>query len=256
MLAYTPNLYLLVYFFYKYNKNHNIESPSKNQQDYLIDYYWRCVLCGRFARGTDTNVAYDVKHVMDRIIGNEIPEQLPVTLSVESFIANGSFSKKTAYIKGLIGLLMSLSPKSLSKNSLVSFDPKWISQSDKNNYHHFFPQKMVGQTWTNEPVDNICNIVLQDASTNQVDIGNRRPSDYISEFLQTNSELKTTLKDHLIFDIDLYGIMNDDFDSFIKNRASSFIEKIKSRLVIIKTDSIDSTVRQFLCIDFFNECTA
>ena len=151
---------------------------------------------------------------------------------------------------------MSLSPKSLSKNSLVSFDPKWISQSDKNNYHHFFPQKMVGQTWTNEPVDNICNIVLQDASTNQVDIGNRRPSDYISEFLQTNSELKTTLKDHLIFDIDLYGIMNDDFDSFIKNRASSFIEKIKSRLVIIKTDSIDSTVRQFLCIDFFNECTA
>ena len=34
----------------------------------------------------------------------------------------------------------------------------WISKSDKNNYHHFFPQKMIGQTWTNEPIDNICNM--------------------------------------------------------------------------------------------------
>ena len=58
---------------------------------------------------------------------------------------------------------------------------------------HTLKSKMVGQTWTNEPIDNICNIILQDASTNQVDIGNRRPSDYINEFLKTNNQLKNTL---------------------------------------------------------------
>ena len=156
---------------------------------------------------------------MDKILADEIPEQVSLTMSVDSFIANGAFGQKTAYIKGLIGLLMSLSPKSLSKNSLVSFDQNWVSKSDKNNYHHFFPQKMVGQTWTNEPVNNICNIILQDASTNQVDIGNRRPSDYIDEFSQSNSDLAKTLRDHLIYDIGAYGIPSDDFDTFIKNSS-------------------------------------
>ena len=243
MLAYAPPLYLYVYFFYKYNQTHSLESPSKKQQDYLIDYYWRCVISYRFARGTDSKTAYDVKNVMDKILADEIPEQVSLTMSVDSFIANGAFGQKTAYIKGLIGLLMSLSPKSLSKNSLVSFDQNWVSKSDKNNYHHFFPQKMVGQTWTNEPVNNICNIILQDASTNQVDIGNRRPSDYIDEFSQSNSDLAKTLRDHLIYDIGAYGIPSDDFDTFIKKRASAFIEELKTRLVVIGTDSIDSTIK-------------
>ena len=242
MLAYTPILYLYTYFFYKYNQTHNLEAPTKKQQDYLIDYYWRCILNGRFGRATDTRIATDAKNVIEKILNDNVPEQIAVTITVDSFIANGSFGQKTAYIKGLIGLLMSLSPKSLSKNSLVSFDQNWVSKSDKNNYHHFFPQKMVGQTWTNEPVDNICNIILQDASTNQVDIGNRRPSDYIGEFIQNNSEIQKTLEGHLIYDINKYGVMNDDFYTFIKQRASAFVKEIKARLVTIPSDAIDFTI--------------
>ena len=243
MLAYTPVLYLYVYFFYKFNQTHSIESPSKKQQDYLIDYYWRCILTGRFGRATDTRIASDAKNVINRILQDAEPEQMSVSLSVDTFINNGSFAQKTAYIKGMIGLLMSLSPKSISKNSLVSFDQNWISRPDKNNYHHFFPVKMVGQRWTNEPVDNICNIILQDASTNQVDIGNRRPSDYINEFVHSNSKLQQTLEDHLIFDINSYGILTDDFNTFIQKRASAFIEEIKKRLVITEADAIDSTIK-------------
>lgn len=243
MLSYTPILYLYTYFFYKYNKEYDLKSPSKKQQDYLVDYYWRCILNGRFGRATDTRISTDAKNVMDKILKENTPDQIPVTMSVDAFISLGLFVQKTAYIKGMIGLLMSMAPKSLSKNSLVSFDQNWISKSDKNNYHHFFPLKMVGNVWTNEPVNNICNIILQDASTNQIDIGNRRPSDYIDEFSKTNSELKKTLEDHLIFDIDAYGIKVDDFNTFIKKRASAFIEEIKSRLVLVETDSLDSTIK-------------
>jgi hypothetical protein len=102
---------------------------------------------------------------------------------------------------------------------------------------------MVGNAWTNEPVNNICNIILQDASTNQVDIGNRRPSDYIAEFAVKNSEIQQTLKDHLIYDVSDYGILTDDFDAFVKKRAAAIIEEIKSRLILIQTDSIDSTIK-------------
>lgn len=243
MLSYTPILYLFTYFFYKYNKEHALESPSKKQQDYLIDYYWRCILNERFGRATDTRISTDARNVMDKILKGDTPEQIAVSMSVDAFVTKGSFAQKTAYVKGMIGLLMSLTPKSLSKNSLVSFDQNWVSKSDKNNYHHFFPLKMVGQVWINEPVDNICNIILQDASTNQVDIGNRRPSDYIDEFAKINRELKKTLEDHLIFDINDYGIPTDDFYTFIKKRASAFIEEIKTRLMVIEADAIDATIK-------------
>ncbi len=244
MLAYTPILYLYTYFFYKYNPNNqSLKSPSKKQQDYLIDYYWRCVLTGRFGRATDPRISTDAKNIFDKILKEQKPEQFPVSLSVETFIEAGAFAQKTAYIKGLIGLLMSLTPKSLSKNSLVSFDQNWISKSEKNNYHHFFPQRMVGMNWTNEPINNICNIILQDASTNQRDIGNRRPSDYIKEFSQINTNLNETLKCHLIHDIDSYGINKDDFNKFIRKRAAAFIEELKSRLVLISGDSINSSIK-------------
>lgn len=243
MVAYTSVFQLFVYFFYHYNKTHNLAAPSINQQRCLIDYYWRCVLNERFGSSTDSKTADDVKNVMDKILLEEQPEQIGVMLSVDSFIARGEFKLTRAFILGMIGLLMSKNPKSLSNNSLVCFDASWISKSQKNNYHHFFPQNMVGNNWTNEPVNNICNIILQDASTNQIEIGNRRPSDYIGEFLKTNPNLVDTLKEHLIDDIGAYGIPSDDFDTFIKKRASAFIEEIKTRLMVIRTDSIDSAIK-------------
>ena len=243
-IAYTSVFQLYVYFFYNYNKNHNLASPSLTQQQYLIDYYWRCVLNERFVSSTDSKVAEDAKSVINKILNGEIPKQDGVSISVDSFKDRGEFKLNRAFILGMIGLLMSKNPKSLSNNSLVCFDPSCISKSQKNNYHHFFPQNMIGNNWTNEPVNNICNIILQDASTNQIEIGNRRPSDYIDKFYRSNSNLLDTLKDHLINDIVDYGIPCDDFDTFIKKRASAFIQEINTRLVPIVADSIDFTIRQ------------
>ncbi len=243
IFAYTSVFQLYVYFFYNYNQTHNLAAPSIAQQQYLIDYYWRCVVNERFGSATDTKTVDDAKNVIKKILQGDIPEQVAIMLSVDSFKDRGEFKMNRAFIMGMVGLLMSKNPKSISNNSLVCFDSSWISKSQKNNYHHFFPQNMEGNTWTNEPVNNICNIILQDASTNQIEIGNRRPSDYIGEFLKTNGSLRDTLKEHLIDDIDDYGIPNDDFDTFIKKRASAFIEEIKTRLVVIGTDAIDSSIK-------------
>ncbi len=240
VFPYMPILYLYAYFFFHYNKKNNLQSPSKIQADYLIDYYWRCVLTDHFARATSPTAAKDVKDVFNVILEGKKPAQKPISLSVDGFIDNGDFDKNRSYIKGLIGLLMSLSPKSLKKNSLVSFDAKWAAKAERNNYHHFFPQKMNGKEWKNAPVNNICNIILADASTNQIDIGTKPPSVYIAEFQITNKDLSNTLKTHLIHDIIAFGISNDDFEVFIRKRASSMIEEIKERLVLCNEDKITS----------------
>ncbi len=244
VMAYTPILYLLVYFFFEFNKTHNLSSPSTQQSEWLVDYYWRCVLTERFARSTDAITAHDLKFVIDKILQNQEPEQNNISITVDGFIEKGAFDKKSAYIKGMIGMLMSLGPKSLKKNSLVTFDEKWASKSDKNNYHHFFPQKMENQIWNNnEPVNNICNIILCDASTNQIDIGNKRPSQYIPEFEKINKELEGTLKSHLILDIEKFGVLEDNFDLFIKERAKTMIKEIVSRLKLISSDKIPDELR-------------
>ena len=239
-LPYSAIIWLYTYFFYKFNKqNKGITNPSIWQISYLTDYYWRAILTERYDRASDPRIAHDAVHVIDNILNNNTPKQEPVYLNVEKFIEDGQFDKKSAYIMGLINLLISKDPKSLKTNSSIEFNNIWASQSDKNNFHHFFPRKMENHTWEkSDPVDNICNIILSDAATNQIDIGNQRPSKYIPKLMGENKDIAKTLKNHFIKDIEDYGILKDDFSLFIMKRACAFIEELKSRLKIIEEDKI------------------
>ncbi len=243
-LPYSAIIWLYTYFFYKFNKqNKGITNPSPWQISYLTDYYWRAILTERYDRASDPRIAHDAVHVIDNILNNNTPKQEPVYLNVEKFIEDGQFDKKSAYIMGLINLLISKDPKSLKTNSSIEFNNIWASQSDKNNFHHFFPKKMENHTWEkSDPVDNICNIILSDAATNQIDIGNQRPSKYIPKLMAENKDIAKTLKNHLIKDIEDYGILKDDFELFIFKRAGAFIDELKSRLKTIEEDKISDAI--------------
>lgn len=243
-LPYSAIVWLYAYFYYQFNKyNNSLKNPSPWQISYLKDFYWRVVLSERYDRATDPRIAYDATHVIDNILKNSEPKQEPINITVNGFIEDGRFDKKSAYIRGLINLLISKDPKSLKTNSNIEFNNVWASQADKNNFHHFFPKKMEDNKWDiHDPVDNICNIILSDASTNQLDIGNKRPSKYIPSLTDVNPNIGETLKYHLIDSIEDFGILNDNFDLFIKKRAQAFIKELKSRLKVIDEDKIDDTI--------------
>lgn len=243
-LPYTALIWLYTYFYYKFNDNNNsLRNPTPWQISYLKDYYWRSILVERYDRATDPRIAYDATHVIDNILKLDTPKQEPIVLTLSGFIEDGTFDKKSAYIMGLINLLISKDPKSLKTNSSIEFNNVWASQADKNNFHHFFPKKMENHTWTKfDPVDNICNIILSDASTNQIDIGNKRPSKYILELADDNPDIEETLKKHLISDIDEFGVLEDNFELFIKQRAKAFIIDLKSRLQVIDDDKFSDEI--------------
>lgn len=241
LFPYSVMLIPYTYFFYKLNPSTlSVRSPLQDKQ--LLDYFWRCVLTERFQSSSDTKLTEDIK-LMEKILNGEIYEGFaPIDINVKKFIENGEFKMGRAYIKGLVCLLVSNEPHSLYDNSSIIFDSGWPVKTNSNNYHHFFPKKsecIKLDKFSFEDVNNICNIVLCDAVTNQVLIKDKNPSIYIPELQKSNPELERTLKKHYIDDITGFGLSNDNYAIFREQRAKSLLKSIRSKLIITDKDNIE-----------------
>ena len=53
----------------------------------------------------------------------------------------------------------------------------------------------------------------------------------MKKFQQENDELDQTMKTHLIPDLEKFGIWDDDYDTFFKERAELVSKEIKKRLL-------------------------
>jgi len=58
----------------------------------------------------------------------------------------------------------------------------------------------------------------------------KAPSIYVQDFLDENDDLPTSLKSHLINDLDNFGIMSDDYLVFLEKRANAIFTELKSRI--------------------------
>ena len=179
---------------------------------------------------------------MDKYIdGQDCENFAPIDINVKKFIENGEFKMGRAYIKGLVCLLINNQPNSLYNNSLITFDSSWPTKSQSNNYHHFFPKKskcIKSSGFSEDEVNNICNIVLCDAVTNQKIIKDANPSVYIPKLKECNDKLGETLKKHFIEDIQDFGIMSNDFKTFREKRAKVLLSALKEKIMLTSKDNI------------------
>jgi hypothetical protein len=53
---------------------------------------------------------------------------------------------------------------------------------------------------------------------------------YITNFKKKNSIIEQTLLEHLIGNLQDFGILNDNYEEFIKKRTSLIYHEIKSRI--------------------------
>ena len=74
-----------------------------------------------------------------------------------------------------------------------------------------------------------------DALTN-VQIGNDNPSQYIARFSKDNTQLASVLKSHYI-DEDA-GILEDDYETFIRKRSRGLYDALMSKLVLCSDDKV------------------
>lgn len=60
----------------------------------------------------------------------------------------------------------------------------------------------------------------------------KAPSTYIREFAKLNENINDTMQSHLITDIKKFGIFEDDYDLFIKQRADKVLKILRKWLPV------------------------
>jgi len=238
LLPYNALLASFAYFFFKNNQSR----PNSQQRKMLEDFFWRAALTGRYSFASESKLSQDVRH-MDKILAGEEADYGPewgVDLSADYVQKNGRFSAGRGYIKAILCLYAYQQPKSFNDNSDVRIGNDWLKRANSRNYHHFFPKSFLekqGEDW--EYINHILNITIVDDHLNKREIGAKRPSVYMRKFQRENPDLEKTMKTHLIPDLEKFGVLDDDYDTFFKERAKIVGRELSKR--IIRREAIDGT---------------
>ena len=247
LMPYDSLLVPFTYFFYKHK-----EKPIADQQAYVQDFFWRCVLTSRYSAAAETKLGQDIKRI-DTILSGKKPDyDKPIDISIDYIKINGNFSTGAAFIKGMLCLLAYHQPQSFLDNALVTIDNSWLKQANSKNYHHFFPKAyMRKRGFEDSYVNHIANITIVDAFLNKRKIQDKAPSKYIKDF-EKNKHLDKALETHLICISDQenhnncetsfqerlgnWGISNDDYDTFFRKRLEQFHQELKKRVILTNVD--------------------
>jgi len=221
-----PYHVLLVPFTRFFDQN-NFKPPSPEQKDWLSNYFFLTSLGNRFTSGVAQKIGVDLSKI-DQIVRGKSPtypgEDFKITPELfleRTYTINDSFSK------ALLCLLSSKRPKNLLNGGDVKVGNNWLGKSSSKNVHHIFPKAFIkkeGKKGWNPNV--VANIMFADEHTNQKVIRARAPQDYFSEFKRRNKNFEDYLSTHLINDECFKAIMNNDYDTFIQNRAKLIVKNI------------------------------
>ena len=228
LLPYERLLVPFAYFHFKRGKR----PITVNQEKYLCDFFWRCVLLKRYSNAADANTDNDLLRIKTILAGNK-PDQLGIVLSPKSIFENGRFQLSSGYVLGMLCLMAQNNPQSFAEGRTIGITDTAVSKGAKKQYHHFFPKQsevIQGNNDYKRIVNNVVNIVFMDSVTNN-QIKNQNPSKYIKKFGRKNSRMSSILKSHYIAKIG-FGIENDDFYEFINARSNALFIKLKEHIVV------------------------
>lgn len=236
LLPYSALIIPFSYFFY----NHK-DKPTGVKQKYLQDFFWRVSLGRRYSSGVESKIAQDIKRI-DRILKEELPHyDWAVDFSTTRLRdQDGWFSTSSSWIKSILCIYAYQQPKSFNDDSLINISNDWLKQANSKNYHHFFPraflEKKLDWEYKQYWINHILNITIVDDFLNKREISAKAPSAYMKRFSKQNPDIEATMKTHLIGDFDAFGILDDDYEKFLKARAKLLNKEIRKRIIRQETD--------------------
>jgi hypothetical protein len=176
-------------------------------------------------------LAEDVERI-DRILEGERPsyKTKKVSLSLED-LKWQSFSTGNATSLAVMSMLAYQQPESFDMGSVIRLDNSWLKRANSKNYHHFFPKSFLKKTSIDpDLINSVLNITLVSADLNKRKIGGKAPSVYMQMFRDSNPDLRETMETHLIYDLDEFGVWDDDYERFLEKRGERVLEELKERL--------------------------
>ena len=228
---------------YAYFFSRATQPPSNTQKELLEDFFWRVALTNRYRDSVESNLAKDITHMDSFLEGKKAdydPADWKVSVQPQDIIDNGSFKGNvygSAYCKAILCLYFSHRPQSFNNGNDVALNDKWLSKGNSKNYHHFFPKAFLNNQEPQVPqnkIDHILNITIVDEALN-LRIGARSPSLYMEGFKREN--LTETMKTHLITDLGAFGVLDNNYGKFFKERAKAVSKELSDKIIPISANS-------------------
>jgi hypothetical protein len=225
LLPYTSLLVPFTYFFFK-NGN---KRPTEIQAKLLKQFFYWVGLNSRYSGSTETKIDEDLKK-MNLIFKEKRPKYASDELEVTAEgIADTCFSAGNSNVKAILCLFAAQKPRNLDDDSDVILDNSNLKIASSRNYHHFFPKAYVNKHFKDSEPNMVANITLIDAASNNK-IRAKAPSFYVEKFKNSNTELASSLKSHLIGCQKDFGILEDDYEKFIRQRSAAIAGALNEAL--------------------------
>jgi hypothetical protein len=225
LLPYPSLLVPLVYFFHKNNN----QKPNSIQAKRLEQFFYWVSLTTRYSSATETKIGEDLKK-MDLIVRGRKPRYSSEELKINADeIADTWFSAGNSFVKAILCLFASQKPRNFDDDADVLLDNSHLKIASSKNYHHFFPKEYLRKHAPGEQANLVANITLIDAASNNK-IKAKAPSVYIGKFLENNKQLSNCLKTHFIGNLNRFGILNNDYQAFIKHRSAAIANALNDKL--------------------------
>jgi hypothetical protein len=226
-LKYLPFDTLLVPLAYFHYKKRN---PSNAQIKQLQAWFWKACLANRFGSSVESRIEEDCE-AFDKILDDENVE-LAYQIDWETFksrLIAQDYNLRNAFCKTILSLFSYLDPKSLKDGRDIDIKGAF-SGYYKSNLHHFFPRRYLEKVFDpdRERRDSVVNVAFASAITN-IEMSDKAPSEYIAKFAKDNPDLESILATHLIDDIRVFGIADNNFRIFLEKRA----EKIENQFRLL-----------------------
>ncbi|MBM9837350.1 DUF262 domain-containing protein [Rhodococcus hoagii] len=191
--------------------------------DRLSRYFWCTTFMTNFDQGANSQAGADYVKLKDWLHNNDAP----APEAVESFqIADSTILRANVRRKALHSGIMALTSKAGAKDfhSAQKISPQRAIDR-RIDSHHIFPKAFLNDTKLSEL---ILNRALIDSETNKI-IGKKAPSSYFQNISAVHDEDKVVpvLESHAIDASPSSGILNDNYDLFLRQRLSAIVELIE-----------------------------
>jgi hypothetical protein len=193
----------------------------------ILRWYWNGVFGELYGGANETRFSIDLPEVLQWISGG--PE--PRTIRDASFAPTRLLSLQSrlaAAYKGIAALLMKTGSKDFISGTAIDLNTYFNNAVD---IHHIFPRKWCEeQKLPREKWNSIVNKAPLAAGTNRF-IGGVAPSVYLEKITKNKHVQSKTLDEFLASHvIPSSELRNNDFDLFIRNRASQMLNLIEAAM--------------------------
>lgn len=226
-LPYNAFLPILQLYYFKSNN----KSIGANHVSYIENWFWTSTFSARFSSSSLTKMKDDADWII-KLSKNILEENVfGVSLTLKE-LAKVNMQTKSVIKNGVICLMALENPKDFDNSIPVMLDKSNIAKSNGKENHHFFPYSLRDKlSTTAKEINALLNFALISGRLNR-EISNHFPSDYLKEYELQNQHLESDLSSHFISSAALIAAQNNDFESFIKERAKTVLPKIIERVKV------------------------